>query len=161
MEETYFKLFLVGLCYFKRRQRVNTSKMSQYSISHSKQIKIENQKSIRKAQPPPSKKKVKARDWLNADSETFRALQNIITDENTSKDMKYLTNFFSHTGILLIFHGLYNKCFPIRSQLTIMDFKKKAVNYSRQLQRKTRKDKTFVFPEKLRVGHQSSSKGKR
>lgn len=81
-----------------------------------------------------TKKEVKAKEWLSADSEAFKALQNIVTDENTLKDLKYLTKF-SHTGILEIYHALYNKWVPksqhfcylgmvTRSQLAIMDFNK-------------------------------------
>ena len=81
-----------------------------------------------------TKKEVKAKEWLTADSEALKALQNIVTDKNILNDLKYLTRF-SHTGILEIYHVLYNKLVPksqhfsylgmvTRSQLAIMDFNK-------------------------------------
>ena len=81
-----------------------------------------------------TKKEVKAKEWLTADSEAFKALQSIVTHKNILNDLKYLTRFL-HTGILEIYHALYNKWVPkrqhfsylgmvTRSQLAIMHFNK-------------------------------------
>ena len=61
-------------------------------------------------------------------------LQKIVSDKKILNDLKYLTKF-AHTGILEIYHALYNKWTPksqhfsylrmiTQSQLAIMDFKK-------------------------------------
>ena len=81
-----------------------------------------------------TKKEIKSKDWHSAASEEFKALQKIVTDKKILKDLKYLTKF-PHTGILEIYHTLYNKWAPknqhfsylrtiTRSQLAIMNFSK-------------------------------------
>ena len=65
-------------------------------------------------------------------NDAFKTLQSIVLDKHVLGDLNYLTNF-SHTGILEIFHALYNKWIPkslhlsrlgmvTRSQLVVMDF---------------------------------------
>ena len=82
--------------------------------------------------PKLTKKQQKAKEWLKPNSEAFIALQNIVLDKSILKDLSYLTKF-SHTGVLEIFHALYNRWAPkrqhfsylgmiTRSQLAIMDF---------------------------------------
>ena len=81
-------------------------------------------------------------------SEAYEALQNIVLDAKVLKDLNYL-NKFCHTGVLEVYHSLYNKWAPkrqhfsyqgmlARSQLAIMDF-----NQGSNLeQAKTRRGKT-------------------
>ena len=82
--------------------------------------------------PRLTKKQVKAKEWLSPKSETFEALQNIVLGKKVLEYLSYLTKF-CHTGVLQIYHSLYNKCAPkrqhfsypgmlARSQLAIMDF---------------------------------------
>ena len=40
-----------------------------------------------------TKKEVKSKDWLSADSEEFKALQKFVTDKKTLNDLEYLTEF--------------------------------------------------------------------
>ena len=49
--------------------------------------------------------------WLNPTSDAFKALQSVALDKHVLGDLKHLTKF-SHTGILEIFHALYNKRIP-------------------------------------------------
>ena len=69
---------------------------------------------------------------MNPTSDAFKALQSIVLDKHILGDLNYLTKF-PHTGILEIFHALYNKWIPksqhfshlgmvTRSQLAVMDF---------------------------------------
>lgn len=82
--------------------------------------------------PIINKKDERNKNWLIPDSDAFIALQKIVLDKNTLKDLKHLTKF-SHTGKLEVYHALYNKWIPksqhfsylgmvTRSQLAIMDF---------------------------------------
>ena len=82
--------------------------------------------------PCLTKKQAKAKEWLSPKSEAFEALQNIVLDKKVLEDLSYLTKF-CHTGVLKIYHSLYNKWAPTRqhfsylgmlarSQLAIMDF---------------------------------------
>jgi len=79
-----------------------------------------------------TKKQIKAKEWLSPKSEAFQALQKVVLDKNILKDLSYLTKF-SHTGVLEVYHALYNKWAPkrqhfsysgmiTRSQLAVMDF---------------------------------------
>ena len=90
-------------------------------------------KKFRKCEHPRlSKKEVKAKEWIPAKSEAFEILQDIVLDKKVLEDLKHLTQF-SHTGILEVYHSLYNKWAPkrqhfsysgmmSRSQLAVMDF---------------------------------------
>ena len=82
--------------------------------------------------PRITKSKAHKKLRLNPTSDAFKALQSIVLDKHISGDLNYLTRF-SHTGILEIFHALYNKWIPksqhfshfgmvTRSQLAVMDF---------------------------------------
>ena len=84
------------------------------------------------AHPRLSKKEAKAKEWLSPKSEAFEALQSIVLDPKVLNDLNYLTKF-CHTGVLEVYHALYNKWAPkrqhfsyrgmqARSQLAIMDF---------------------------------------
>ena len=82
--------------------------------------------------PRITKSKARKKSWLNPTSDAFKALQSVVLDKHVLGDLKYLTKF-SHTGIVEIFHALYNKWIPksqhfshlgmvTRCQLTVMDF---------------------------------------
>ena len=82
--------------------------------------------------PRITKSKARKKLWLTPTSDAFKALQSTVLDKHVLGDLKYLTKF-SHTGILEIFHALYNKWIPksqhfshlgmvARSQLAVMDF---------------------------------------
>lgn len=82
--------------------------------------------------PRLTKKEVKAKEWISPKSEAFAVLQGIVLDKKTLEDLVYLTEF-CHTGVLEIYHSVYNKWAPkrqhfsyagmiTRSQLAIMDF---------------------------------------
>ena len=76
--------------------------------------------------PRITKSKARKKLRLNPTSDAFKALQSIVLDKHVLGDLKYLTKF-SQTGILEIFHALYNKWIPesqhfTRSQLAVMDF---------------------------------------
>ena len=73
-----------------------------------------------------------SKKWIKPDSEAFLVLQKIVFDKTLLGDMKHLTNF-SHTGMLEVYHSLYNKWIPksthfsfrgmvARSQLAAIDF---------------------------------------
>ena len=81
----------------------------------------------------PAKSKARKKLWLNPTSDVFKALQSVILGKHVLGDLKYLTTKFSHTGIVEIFHALYNKWIPrsphfshlrmvTTSKLAIMDF---------------------------------------
>ena len=76
--------------------------------------------------------KQRKKNWLSPTSESFKALQDIVSGNSILKDLSYLTKF-SHTGILEIYHSLYNRWLPksihfsfhgmiARTQLAILDF---------------------------------------
>ena len=82
--------------------------------------------------PRLTKKQIKAKEWLSPKSEAFEALQNIILDRKILDDLPYLKKF-CHTGVLEVYHSLYNRWAPkrqhfsyagmlTRSQLAVMDF---------------------------------------
>ena len=82
--------------------------------------------------PRITESKARKKLWLNPTSDPFKALQSIVLDKHVLGDLMYLTKF-SHTGILEIFHVLYNKWIPksrhfshlgmvTRSQLAVTDF---------------------------------------
>ena len=58
--------------------------------------------------PTITKSKARKQLWLNPTSDAFKALQSVVLDKHVIGDLKYLTKF-SHTGILEIFHVLYDK----------------------------------------------------
>ena len=79
-----------------------------------------------------TKKQVKAKECLSPKSDVFEALQNIVLEKKTLDDLPYFAKF-CHTGVLEVYHSLYNKWAPKRqhflyagmltkSQLAIMDF---------------------------------------
>ena len=79
-----------------------------------------------------TKKQIKAKEWLSPKSDAFEALQNIVLEKKTFDDLPYLAKF-CHTGLLEVYHALYNKWAPkrqhfsyagmlTRSQVAIMDF---------------------------------------
>ena len=89
-------------------------------------------KFIKCQHPRLTKKQIKAKEWISPKSEAFEALQKIVLDAKVLKDLNYL-NKFCHTGVLEVYHSLYNKWAPkrqhfsyqgmlARSQLAIMDF---------------------------------------
>ena len=80
---------------------------------------------------PLSTEKQRKKNWLSPTSESFKALQDIVSGNSILKDLSYLTKF-SHTGILEIYHSLYNRWLPksihfsfhdmiARTQLAILD----------------------------------------
>ena len=82
--------------------------------------------------PRITKSKARKKLWLNPTKDSFKAPQSMVLDKHFFGNLKYLTRF-SHTGILEIFHALYNKWIPksqhfshlgmvTRSQLAVMDF---------------------------------------
>ena len=82
--------------------------------------------------PHLTKKQVKAKEWLSPKFEAFEALQKIVLDNKALEDLSSLTKF-CHTGVLEIYHSLYNKLTSkrqhfsylgmlARSHLAIMDF---------------------------------------
>ena len=58
--------------------------------------------------PRLTKKQIKGKEWLSPKSEAFEALQNIALDKKVLEDLSHLTKF-CHTGVLEIYHSLYNK----------------------------------------------------
>ena len=69
--------------------------------------------------------------WLDPESDSFLELQNVVFDQTLLKDLFHLTHF-PHTGILEVYHSLYNKLVPksthfsyygmmTRSMLAVMD----------------------------------------
>ena len=92
----------------------------------------ENSKFKKCDHAPISKEAERHKKWLNPTSDAFIALQSIVFNKNLLKDMKHLTRF-SHTGVLEVYHSLYNKWVPksthfsysgmvARSQLAALDF---------------------------------------
>ena len=84
-------------------------------------------------QPKVTKCKARKNLWLNPTSDAFKALQSIVLGKHVVGDLKYLTTKFSYTGILEIFHALYNKWIRrsqhfshlrmvTTSQIAVMDF---------------------------------------
>ena len=81
-----------------------------------------------------TKKQVKTEEQLSPKSEAFEVLQNIVLDKKVLQNLFYLTKF-CRTGVVEIYHSLYNKWAPkwqhfsylvmlAKSQLAIMDFNK-------------------------------------
>ena len=79
-----------------------------------------------------TKKQIKAKEWLSPKSDAFEALQNIVLEKKTLDNLPYLAKF-RHTGVLEVYHSLYNKWAPkrqhfsyagmlTRCQFAIMDF---------------------------------------
>ena len=77
-----------------------------------------------------------SKEWIKPDSKAFLVLQKIVFYKTHLGDMKHLTNF-SHTGMLEVYHSLYNKWIPksthfsfrgmvARSQLASIDFNLRA-----------------------------------
>ena len=67
--------------------------------------------------PRITKSKARKKLRLKPTSDAFKALQSIVLDKHILRDLKYLTTF-SHTGILEIFHALYNNWIPKKSTLS-------------------------------------------
>ena len=72
------------------------------------------------------------KEWISPKSDAFEALQSTVLCKNTLKDLAHPTQF-CHTGVLEVYHALYNKWAPkrqhfsyvgmlSRSQLAVMDF---------------------------------------
>ena len=81
---------------------------------------------------PTKKKKKKSKEWISPKSQPFEVLQSIALDPKVLNDLAFLTKF-CHTGVLEVYHSLYNKWAPkrqhffyagmlARSQLAIMNF---------------------------------------
>ena len=79
-----------------------------------------------------TKKQINAKKWISPKSDAFEVLQSIVFCKNTLKDLAHLTQF-CHTGVLEVYHALYNKWAPKRqhfsyvgmltkSQLAVVDF---------------------------------------
>ncbi len=79
-----------------------------------------------------TKKSRSTKPFLKQSSPAFKALEAIVKSHTLIKDLKHLTKF-SHTGILEVYHSLYNKYSPkrlhfsyhgmiARAQLAILDF---------------------------------------
>lgn len=79
-----------------------------------------------------TKKQQKAKEWIKPNTEAFTVLQSIILDPKLLADLQYLTKF-SHTGVLEVYHSLFNRWAPkrqhfsyagmlARNQLAVMDF---------------------------------------
>ena len=77
---------------------------------------------------------MKAKELISPKSDAFEELQSIVSCKNFLKYSPHLTQF-CHTGILEVYHALYNKWTPkwqyfsyvgmfTRSQLAVMDFSK-------------------------------------
>jgi hypothetical protein len=90
-------------------------------------------KSFKKCEHPRiTKRQCRSKLWLKPTSDAFLALQSVVFDKTLLKDLEHLTEF-SHTGILEVYHSLYNKWLPksthfsyhgmlARSQLAALDF---------------------------------------
>ena len=79
------------------------------------------------------KKNQRDKEWLDPNSDSFKALQTVVLDKTLINDLKHLTRF-SHTGSLEVYHCLLNKWVPksthfsyegiiVRRQLAAIDFK--------------------------------------
>ena len=91
-----------------------------------------------------SKKNQRDKEWLDPNSDSFKALKTVVLDKTLINDMKHLTRF-SHTGSLEVYHSLLNKWVPksthflyegmiVRSQLAAVDS-----NLGSDLEQKTTK----------------------
>ena len=79
-----------------------------------------------------TKKERACKPFLKQTSLAYKALASVVLDKSLLSDLKYLANF-KHTGVLEVFHSLYNKYCPkrlhfsyrgmiARLQLAILDF---------------------------------------
>lgn len=79
-----------------------------------------------------SKKQRSTKPFLKRTSPAFIALEGVVKSKTILKDLKHLTKF-SHTGVLEVYHSLYNKYSPkrlqfsyrgmvARAQLAVLDF---------------------------------------
>ena len=84
------------------------------------------------AHPRLTKKQKKGKERISPKSGAFEVFQSIVLDPKVLNDLAFLTKF-CHTGVLELYHSLYNKWAPknqhfsyagmlARSQLAIMDF---------------------------------------
>ena len=64
-----------------------------------------------------TKKDIKAKEWIMPNTEAFEVLQSIILDPKILSDLSYLTKFY-HTGVLEVYHSLYNKWAPKRQHFS-------------------------------------------
>ena len=55
-----------------------------------------------------SKKNQQDKEWLDPNSDSFKALQTVVLDKTLINDLKHLTRF-SHSGSLKVYHSLLNK----------------------------------------------------
>ena len=58
-----------------------------------------------------SKKNQWDKEWLDPNSDSFKALQTVVLDKTLINDLKHLTRF-SHNGSLEVYHSLLNKWVP-------------------------------------------------
>ena len=79
-----------------------------------------------------TKKQRSTKPFLKKSSPAFKALEGVVKSKSILKDLKHLTKF-SHTGVLEVYHSLYNKYSPkrlhfsyrgmvARAQLAVLDF---------------------------------------
>ena len=79
-----------------------------------------------------SKKNQRDTEWLDPNSDLFKALQTVVLDKTLINNLKHLTRF-SHTGSLEVYNSLLNKWVPksthfsyegviVWSQLAAVDF---------------------------------------
>ena len=55
-----------------------------------------------------SKKNQWDKEWLDPNSDSFKALETVVLDKTLINDLKHLARF-SHTGSLEVYHSLLNK----------------------------------------------------
>ena len=77
---------------------------------------------------------IKVKKWVTPKSDLSEAFQSILLCRKLLKNLSHLTQF-CHTGILEVYHALFNKWAPkrqhfyvgmlTRSQLALMDFNKR------------------------------------
>ena len=97
-----------------------------------------------------SKKNQQDKEWLDPNSDSFKALQTVVLDKTLINDLKHLTRF-SHTGSLEVYHSLLNKWIPesthfsykgmiVRGQLVAIN-----LNLGSDLEQKTTKMEKECF----------------
>ena len=77
---------------------------------------------------------IKVKKWITPKSDLSEAFQSILLCRKLLKNLSHLTQF-CHTGVLEVYHALFNKWAPkrqhfyvgmlTRSQLALMDFNKR------------------------------------
>ena len=97
-----------------------------------------------------SKKNQRDKEWLDPNSDSFKALQTVVLDKTLINDLKHSTRF-SHIGNLEVYHSLLSKWVPkstrfsyegmiVWSQLAAVDF-----NLGSDLEQKTTKMEKECF----------------